>query len=101
MKITLVHNEAAGSGQEADDLVRLLKDAGHKVRHRSSKKDGKLLLQKPTDMIVVAGGDGTVGRVILTAADREVPFAVIPIGTANNIGKTLGVLGAAWELVET
>lgn len=101
MKITLVHNEAAGSGQHADDLVRLLKNAGHTVRHRSSKKDWMKLLQKPTDMVVVAGGDGTLGKVILAAADLDVPFAAFPIGTANNIGKTLGVLGDARELVET
>ncbi len=62
MKITLVHNEAAGNGQEPDDLVRLLENAGHKARHRSSKRDWQLLLQEPTDMIVVAGGDGTVGK---------------------------------------
>lgn len=101
MKITLVHNRAAGDGQNADHLIRLLRDAGHKVRHRSSQDDWKRLLKEPADLIVVAGGDGTVARVILAAADREVPFAAIPIGTANNIGKTLGVLGDARELVET
>ena len=100
MKITLVHNEAAGSGQKAGDLVRLLKSAGHTVRHRSSKKNWKPLLRTPTDLMVAAGGDGTVAQAILAAADRQVPFAAIPIGTANNIGKTLGVLGDARELVE-
>ena len=101
MKITLVHNPSAGSGQSARDLVRLITDAGHEVRHQSSERKLEQLLRDPCDLIVAAGGDGTVARVLLAAADAQVPFAAIPIGTANNIAKTLGVLGDARELVET
>ena len=101
MKITLVHNPSAGSGQQTKDLVRLITDAGHEVRHRSTEKGWERLLQDPTDLVVAAGGDGTVCKVALAAADHGLPFAAIPIGTANNIAKTLGVLGDARQLVET
>ena len=101
MKITLIHNPSAGSGQQTKDLVRLITDAGHDVRHRSGEKGWEKLLQDPTDLVVAAGGDGTVRKVILAAADNQLPFAAIPIGTANNIAKTLGVLGDARELVDT
>jgi diacylglycerol kinase family enzyme len=101
MKITLIHNPTAGSGQETKDLVRLITDAGHDVRHRSAEKGWERLLQDPADLVVAAGGDGTVCKVVLAAVDHGLPFAAIPIGTANNIAKTLGVLGDARELVET
>jgi diacylglycerol kinase family enzyme len=101
MKIDLVHNPTAGDGQDVDGLVSLITDAGHKVRHRSTKDDWKALLQDPGDLVVAAGGDGTVRKVALAAADHGVPFAVLPIGTANNIAKTLGMLGEAAELVES
>lgn len=101
MKITLIHNPGAGSGQAADDLVGLLTEAGHKVRHRSTEDDWEPLLERAADLVLAAGGDGTVRKVALAAADRGLPFAVFPIGTANNIAKTLGVLGGARELVET
>ncbi len=101
MKIALVHNPTAGDGQDAGDVVSLLTDAGHEVRHRSSKGDWKALLQDPGDLVVAAGGDGTVRKVALAAADRDVPFAALPIGTANNIAKTLGLLGDARELVDS
>jgi diacylglycerol kinase (ATP) len=101
MKITLVHNPSAGSGQQTKDLVRLITDAGHEVRHRSTEKGWERLLQDPTDLVVAAGGDGTLRKVILAAVDHKLPFAAIPIGTANNIAKTLGVLGDARELVQT
>lgn len=101
MKITLIHNPSAGSGQDVKNLVRLITDAGHEVRHRSSKHGWEQLLDEPTDLVVAAGGDGTVRKVALAAADHGLPFAAIPIGTANNIAKTIGVLGDARELIET
>ena len=59
------------------------------------------LLQDPGDLVVAAGGDGTVRKVAVATADTEVPFAALPIGTANNIAKTLGLLGDARELVRS
>ena len=101
MKITLIHNPSAGSGQETRKLVRLITDAGHAVRHRSAEKGWERLLKSPADLVVAAGGDGTVCKVVLATADHGLPFAAIATGTANNIAKTLGVLGDARGLVET
>ena len=101
MKITLIHNPGAGGGQDASALVDLIAEAGHDVRHRSTKEDWKPLLEKPADLVVASGGDGTVRRVALAAAEHGLPFAVIPVGTANNIAKTIGLLGDASELIET
>jgi diacylglycerol kinase (ATP) len=101
VKITLVHNPGAGDGQDVKALVRLITDAGHDLRYRSSQQEWKKLLDEPTELVVAAGGDGTVRRVALEAASRCLPFSVIPIGTANNIAKTVGLLGEASELIET
>jgi diacylglycerol kinase (ATP) len=101
VKITLIHNPGAGDGQDVKALVRLITDAGHDLRHRSTKEDWKQLLTKPADLVVAAGGDGTVRRVALAAAEHGMPFAAIPIGTANNIAKSIGVLGDAGELIES
>ena len=101
MKISLVHNPTAGGGQDTDDLVALLTEAGHEVRHRSTKGSWKVLLQDPGDLLVAAGGDGTVRKVALAAADDGVPFAILPIGTANNVAKTLDLMGDARTLVES
>jgi diacylglycerol kinase family enzyme len=100
MKITLVYNPSAGDGQDPKKLVRLIADAGHEVRYASVKSDWKKLLDKQADLVVAAGGDGTIRRVVLAAAGHGLPFAAIPTGTANNIAKTIGVLGSAEELIE-
>ena len=104
MRITLVHNPGAGS-QAKDDarkLEKLLSRAGHEPRYVSSKDgDWKRALKKRADLVVVAGGDGTVGRVIRRMAGRDVPVAVLPSGTANNIARTFGLLDHQFdELVE-
>src|SRR5688572_27370690 len=76
----------------------MLADAGHKVRYKSSKDDGlKKALKKEADLVVVAGGDGTVGRVTRRMAGRGVPMALLPSGTANNIARTLGQLERPFE----
>ena len=101
MNITLIHNPKAGAGQDVKSLIRLMTEAGHAVRHRSVKDDWKELLTDRADLVVAAGGDGTVRRVALKAAKHGLPFAAIPIGTANNIAKSLGLLGEACELIES
>ena len=45
MKIDLVYNPTAGTGTEIAEILELLAEAGHKVRHRSSKGRWRDLLQ--------------------------------------------------------
>ncbi len=93
MRITLIHNPGAGSTGREDrkHLLKLLEGAGHDVRYRSSKEDDwKSALDKPADLIVVAGGDGTVARVVRRMPGHDAPVALLPAGTANNIARSLG-----------
>jgi diacylglycerol kinase (ATP) len=100
MRITLIHNPGAGSQSNGNSngLVHLLRDAGHEVRLQSSKdKDWDRALEAPADIVAVAGGDGTVARVAKRMAGRGIPVAPLPAGTANNISRTLGLVGRHWE----
>jgi len=107
MRVTLIHNPRAGGDEQLDakQLRKLVKDAGHELVYQSSKEDGwKAALKQATDLIAVAGGDGTVGRVARRMAGRGIPLAVLPLGTANNIATSLGIVDipiekqiAAWE----
>jgi diacylglycerol kinase (ATP) len=96
--ITLIHNPGAGSGgADAGGLMRLLREAGHTVSSQTTDKDWKSALDAPADLVAVAGGDGTVSRVAKAMAGRGVPVAPLPAGTANNIARTLGLVGRHWE----
>jgi diacylglycerol kinase (ATP) len=100
VRVTLIHNPGAGKQHKgnADDLVETLRSAGHNVRYQSSKDDDwKKALKKEADLIVVAAGDGTVGRVTRRMVGRGVPITVLPSGTANNIGRSLGLIERPFE----
>ena len=70
--------------------MALIGQAGHLPVYQSSKdKDWHLALEKPADLLAVAGGDGIVGKVAKRIIRRDAPLAILPLGTANNIFKTL------------
>lgn len=101
MDVTLLVNSSAGKGDHTrGGLRRMIEAAGHRVETGGRK--GKRLrraLENPGDLVVVAGGDGTVGRIMKALAGTDVPLAIIPLGTANNIATSLGIRGAPEELV--
>jgi diacylglycerol kinase (ATP) len=100
MKIDLVYNPTAGTGTEIDEILELLAEAGHRVRHRSSKGKWRDVLQDSGKLLVAAGGDGTVRKIALAAADTGRPFAILPVGTANNIAKSLQITGTTREVID-
>ena len=99
MRVTLIHNPGAGRrGAGAASLCRLLERRGYELRYRSAKEGGwKAALKKRADLVLVAGGDGTVARVARRMVGRGVPLAILPLGTANNIARSLGVVERPFE----
>ena len=94
MRVTLIHNPDAGDSRQPSrkQLEALIKAAGHKLRYQSAKDEGwSDVLKKRADLVVIAGGDGTVGKVARRLVGSGVPIAVLPMGTANNVSKTLGI----------
>jgi diacylglycerol kinase family enzyme len=94
MKVTLIHNPDAGMGGRvtAGELMRAIGNAGYTARYQSAKEpDWHKALDAATDIIAVAGGDGIVGRVAKRCVGRGTPIAVLPLGTANNIARCLGL----------
>jgi diacylglycerol kinase (ATP) len=103
MKVTLVYNPTAGdeSRPTPGQLAALIKEAGYGVRLQSTDEKGwSKVLRKKAPLVAVAGGDGTVGKVARRLVGGDVPIAVLPLGTANNIAKSLGILDVPlWQLI--
>ena len=93
MRVTLLHNPTAGDEEHSRErLLEALADAGHEAVYQSAKEDGWMeALEPPADLIVAAGGDGTMDKVFRAAAGGPVPVAVLPLGSANNVARTLGI----------
>jgi diacylglycerol kinase (ATP) len=48
-------------------------------------------IDKQPDLVVVAGGDGTVRPIASELVGTNIPLAIIPIGTFNNLALSLGL----------
>jgi diacylglycerol kinase family enzyme len=101
MRITLMHNPEAGDARHGKkELVAALAKAGHQATYQSTKKsDYKIALKKPTDLVLVAGGDGTVVKVACRLIDTGIPLSVLPLGTANNLARSLGFVASPEEII--
>jgi diacylglycerol kinase family enzyme len=96
---TLLHNPSSGdAAMTAAHLEGILAEAGYQVRYQSTDDEWKRALRSPGDLLVAAGGDGTVAKALRETAGSSIPVAILPLGTANNIAKTLGVVGEALEI---
>jgi diacylglycerol kinase family enzyme len=99
VRATLIHNPSAGDERPtAADLKAIVGEAGFQVRYQSTDGDWKKALQRSADLVVAAGGDGTVAQVMTQLAGSGTPIAPLPIGTANNISRSLGIVGDAREI---
>jgi diacylglycerol kinase (ATP) len=71
--------------------MRLIENAGCRVTGVSSNdRDLDYVLDQPADLVVVAGGDGTIKKIADKAKPGGPPLTILPLGTANNIATTLG-----------
>ncbi len=97
----LVHNPTAGDRKHtAEALAVLLRDKGYRVSHVHAKKRRELrTLRDARGLIVIAGGDGTVHKVARQVMGRGKTVALLPLGTANNIARSLGVEGTPRDII--
>lgn len=91
-RVTLVQNPGAGAGAAAQRALRaMLEEAGHVVTAVEPDHElGKDLAQR-ADVVVAAGGDGTVLGVARRLVYSKVPLAILPLGTANNLARSVGM----------
>src|SRR5687767_6648053 len=98
----LFHNPKAGGGEYTKKkLISLIRAAGFDCSYSSTKNSGwEKLESKDADFNILAGGDGTIRKVVGELLDKDLPIGVLPLGTANNIAKTLGIGADNMDLPE-
>jgi diacylglycerol kinase family enzyme len=102
--VSLLYNKNAGDGVSLDHIRASVEQHGHQlIRVVEGQSHVRRLLDGLPDVVVVAGGDGTVALAARLLAHRGIPLAILPLGTANNIAKSLGMTPsiddaiAGWE----
>ena len=97
-KTYIILNPAAGSVNDVDTLVaRIRRIPNAQVFISANAGDAihatKKALRHGYDMIVAAGGDGTLNEVVnaLPESDRKIALGLIPLGTGNDFARTFDI----------
>lgn len=97
-------NLRSGRGEGAR-LAEMLKSRVEIVPLDFSILSEQLRFAAQYDRIVVVGGDGTSASLLTAEQLPDVPVALVPIGTANDLARELGVLralrGKSWTELPT
>jgi YegS/Rv2252/BmrU family lipid kinase len=105
----VVTSEAAGAADALDDACRALERSGWTLDEVVKVEDvdrvaALVRAHEQPPLVIAAGGDGTVGAVANALVDTEAVLAVLPLGTSNDVARSLGVppdpLEAACMLTE-
>lgn len=102
-RIRLIYNKSAGQNKSSEiisDIIGKFNENGFEVTaFRASKENSceDFVRETPSDTyaLVVAGGDGTINKVVnfMMKYNIAVPLGIIPAGTSNDFAKHLGFFG--------
>jgi diacylglycerol kinase (ATP) len=105
----LIINPNSRSGGEADiqEGIQQLEEAGFTVIQRASKsaEETKTLIEQYRDtasLVILGGGDGTISCAAPALYRHQLTFAILPLGTANDLARSLGMsndIPAAFQMI--
>jgi YegS/Rv2252/BmrU family lipid kinase len=97
----LIYNtKAAATGKadfQIDKLVELLRahgiraEVGIKTSGKAARAMAKEAAQNGRELVIVAGGDGTIEEIAAQLVGTATTLAILPVGTRNNIARSLGI----------
>lgn len=102
---TVLYNPSAGrfpAGPLIHRATQVLSNAGWQIQMHETKGGDDLIQQarhaveQKNDVVFVAGGDGSVGKVASVLVGTETALAVLPSGTANVWAKEMGLRHLDW-----
>lgn len=96
-RVLLIVNPNARQGQKQFvQATQCLKELGFHVIEKmldNTQSASEIICQycHQVDIIVVGGGDGTLNAVLDVLVSSGLPLGILPMGTANDLAKTLGI----------
>ncbi|WP_020675610.1 diacylglycerol/lipid kinase family protein [Geopsychrobacter electrodiphilus] len=98
-RVKLIANPISGGNARPKicQVVRFLEETGAQVELYLTGKSGDAAVEAAQsnadefDLVIAAGGDGTLNEVANGLAGRGIPLAFIPLGTANVMALEMGV----------
>jgi diacylglycerol kinase (ATP) len=91
-------NSRQGSAADLETGIQKLHEAGITVETVLSTDPAQTEKEisarhKNIDFVIVGGGDGTISSTAQSLYRHRLPFAILPLGTANDLARSLGIPG--------
>lgn len=100
-KVKFIYNPYSGENailQKLDKVIEIHQKAGYSIcPYRIQKGENIEVafedIDEEYEYILIAGGDGTVDSVVnkMMKKNIDLPVGILPVGTANDFGKLLGI----------
>lgn len=94
----VIHSPHSGRSTQLSETLSYLQQAGVEVARTISIAEldglppqGTTWREQGIDIAIAAGGDGVVGGVITHIAASGLPLGIMPLGTANDIARSLRI----------
>ncbi len=94
--LLLINRHARQGEKRLSEAISCLKQLGFNLVEESienPKNISELILryQHEVDLVIVGGGDGTLNAAVDALVEVQLPLGILPLGTANDLARTLGI----------
>lgn len=113
MKVKIILNPQAGRGKAAKLKPKILAELAkygylshleETQWHGHAIEIAKKAVESGYDLVITAGGDGTVNQVVNGMAGSKVPLGVLSAGTGNDFAAMIGMpadpVAGIWQIIE-
>ncbi|PSB25909.1 lipid kinase [Stenomitos frigidus] len=103
--LLLVNRHARRGQADRSRAIAQLREAGFALIEPPSHSPHSLSeiirrYAKQVDLVIIGGGDGTLNAAIDGLLDTQLPLGILPLGTANDLARTLGIPTALSDACE-
>jgi diacylglycerol kinase (ATP) len=104
----IIHSPHSGRSAQLPEALKLLKQADIAIAEvlpitqlSESPIQGSLRKELGVNLVIAAGGDGLIGGVITHIAESNLPLGILPLGTANDLARSINIPQDLQQAVET
>src|ERR1051326_2923304 len=104
----VIHSPFSGRSEQRTQAIEFLRNNNIDIIKNISiasldgmPAQGAYWQEQGIDIAIAAGGDGLVGGVITHIAESDLPLGILPLGTANDIARSIGIPQNTAQAVET
>jgi YegS/Rv2252/BmrU family lipid kinase len=94
--LLVINHRSRNGNADANTVMSCLREHGIDVLERRPERPHQIAetirrFHKEVDCVIVGGGDGSMNAAAQVLADTGLPLGVLPMGTANDLARTLKI----------